>query len=160
MQDDRAIISCGVLAAIWIAIGIPSNYALYPLWAQCLTYHFFHANLFHLLANGFCLFQMIRTKRAGWGRLAIAFAIASLIPLIYNGQIIGFSNILYALTGLSFLTFKKQTRWVFIIVSALMLPFPQIAGAPHFIALCLGIAIAFVANKIERIGNDVRSATY
>ena len=110
MQDDRAIISCGVLAAIWIAIGIPSNYALYPLWAQCLTYHFFHANLFHLLANGFCLFQMIRTKRAGWGRLAIAFAIASLIPLIYNGQIIGFSNILYALTGLSFLTFKKQTR--------------------------------------------------
>ena len=160
MQNDRAIISCGILAALWIAIGIPYGFALYPLWIRCLTYHFFHANLFHLLANAFCLWQMIKSKRAEWGRLAIAFVIASLIPLVYHGQIIGFSNILYALTGLSFLTFKKQTRWTFIIASALMLPFPQIAGVPHFIALCLGIAIAFVANKIERIGNDVRSATY
>lgn len=160
MQNDRAIISCGVLAAIWIAVGIPYSYALYPLWLRCLTYHFFHANLFHLLANGFCLYQMIRTGRAGWGILAIAFIIASLIPLVYHGQIIGFSNILYAITGLSFFTFTKQTRWTFIIVSALMLPFPQIAGVPHFIALCLGIAMAFLINKLERIGNDIKSATY
>lgn len=160
MQNDRAIISCGILATIWIAIGIPDGFALYPLWVRCVTYHFFHANLFHLLANSFCLYQMIRTGRAGWRGLGIAFIIASLIPIIYHEQIIGFSNILYALTGLSFLSFKKQTRWTFIIASALMLPFPQIAGVPHFIALCLGIAIAFVVNKLKRISNDIRSTTY
>lgn len=160
MRNDRAIISCGILAAIWIAVGIPDSYALCPVWMRCITYHFFHANLFHLMANGFCLFQMIRTGRAGWGRLAIAFAIASVIPLVYHRYMIGFSNILYALTGLSFMSFSRKTRWTFILASVIMLPFPQIAGIPHFIALCLGIAISLLINKLDRIGNDIKSATY
>lgn len=160
MQNDRAIISCGVLAAIYIAIGIPYGFVLWSAETRCLTYHFFHANLFHLLANLFCLWQIIRTGRASWRRLGIAFLVASIVPLIYDQHIVGFSNILYALTGLSFFSFSKQTKWTILIVSAAMIPFPHIAGVPHFISLAFGIALAFAKNKIDQIRSDSRSATY
>lgn len=160
MQNDRGIVLVGILLALFIVIGVPSEFALWPLWARCLTYHFMHANIFHLLANSFCLFQMARTGRMGWGRLSTAFVIASLVPIFYHGNLVGFSNILYAITGLSFWSFTRRTRRIFIIASALMLPFPQLAGVAHCISLSCGIALAFVINKLDKIGNDIKSATY
>lgn len=160
MEKSKRFVLCGILAAIYITIGIPYGFQLWSLPARAVTYHFFHANLFHLLANSFCLWQLSKRALAGNRRLLIAFAIASFIPFVYHGQMVGFSNILYALTGLAVFSFSRKSMGMLILATAIMMLFPQIAGVPHFIALCVGIIIAYLNNRLQRLDSDISAATY
>lgn len=160
MGRDRAIVLCGILAAIYIAIGIPYGFQLWSLPARAVTYHFFHANVFHLIANGFCLWQICKRGMADNQRLLTSFIVASLIPFVYHGQMVGFSNILYVLTGLAVFSFSRKSMGILLLATAVMMLFPQIAGIPHFIALCVGIIIAYLNRRLQRLNSDISAATY
>lgn len=160
MDKCLKFLICGALVLIYSIIGIPIDFRSWSAALVALTYHFFHVNVFHLLANVICFWQLSKRRLAKVKNLLIAFVIASIIPLIYSSPILGFSNVLYALTGLAWFSFSKKTKRIFFLVTIVMMFFPHIAGVPHLIALCAGIVIAYINNRIQRLDSDISAATY
>ena len=160
MREDFKIIACGLLVAIFIAIGIPYGFLGWHIIPRALTYHFFHANIFHLIGNCFCLWQLCRFGKVTYKSLAVAFVIATITPLLVHAPMVGFSNILYALTGLAFYSFARKNVIILIAATAAMIPFPQIAAVPHLVSLILGMVSIIIYTKFNLVRNDIKTLIY
>lgn len=124
--------------------------------AKMFTYHFFHGNVFHLLANCFALYFLIpRVKN--W-HIVIAFVIASLAVYVVSFNAIGFSNIVYAIIGLRSPSFKSYW-WrhpgtlIFLGVTFLMLFLPNVSGLTHVVSFAAGVLISVILRKLKEIHN-------
>ena len=138
-------------------------------WVKAFTYHFFHANIFHLLANLLSIWFMFkaypaRTNKKMLGQLLIAFCIATLTYGISPRPVIGVSNILFAVIGLRSPAFnhpwwKSQSTLIFFGVTAFMLLFPQFAAITHIVSFLCGAAIAALVRKVKELDYDLTRAT-
>lgn len=124
-------------------------------------HHFFHANVFHLAANLFAGYYVLR--KATIGRLACAYLIASLSVLCAAHPVIGFSNMVYALIGLRSPHFKHPwwrhpATAVFLAVTLIMLFVPNISAVTHVVSFCGGVLVSMISRKVQQVKND--SARY
>lgn len=112
-------------------------------WWNSLVYQLCHDNIFHLLANVYCLFLILRGGfHIGVRRCAFAYGIsiaASLVCLPTQG----FSGILYALFGM--VSWQSSRIRLF---HAWMLPlilvgflFPNMSAMLHLLCYIAGVAI-------------------
>ena len=136
---------------------------------KAITYHWFHANVFHLMAN--CLSAwfiykttQIRPIKDNVRQFILSFIIGSISYCFAGRPIIGISNILFATIGLR--TPSLKNKWwkrpetiVFLIVTLLLLFVPQISSVTHIISFLCGVMVAIVQRKIKRIDYDYRHAT-
>lgn len=99
--------------------------------------HFFHTNLWHLMANAFALALM----RPAPKELAIAFPVASLAMLCTDTPTIGFSAILYAYIGINIIRWKVSLMdWItFIVANFITIFIPDVAFSVHLAAFSLGL---------------------
>lgn len=159
-------IAAAVLIAILVAIqavyGAPS-YLLsredIPLCA--LTYSLFHASWWHLAVNSLAIWSvMTRTGRC-IPRLVVAFMIAVVVyPVsLLARPVIGFSNILFAMTGLAAPSvgsawWRTPNAAVFAILMLLTLFIPQISAITHIASFGIGMASAACARWWKDIARD------
>ena len=128
---------------------------------RTLTCHFFHANIFHLLANALTIYIMFRRWKV-W-QIIVAYVIAICSIVFYPVQAIGFSNIVYAMMGLK--TPPLGSPWwtlpstkAFLVVTVAMLLFPNVSAVTHIISFVMGLAVSMSVRWFNLIRND--SARY
>lgn len=112
------------------------------------TYHFYHANIFHFLANAWALWLM----RPSFSDLAKAYPLAVIASLFALQPTIGFSAIIYAYIGINIIRWKVSlVDWgVFITANLITLFIPNIAFGVHFAAFTLGITTWKLKNSLKK----------
>ena len=104
----RAIIL--ILFLVFILVGCP-GYLADPsvnVWLKAVSYHLFHANIFHLAANllsVWFIFRVMpyRSDVQNAKDLAFGFIIATLAYFVAMRPVVGISNIIYAVIALVFI---------------------------------------------------------
>ena len=150
MMDVILIATCVLL---YVLAGQPGWLADGPLALRMMSYHFFHANIAHLLVNGIAAATLFAPRHRDNIRVfAAGFVIASLVYPLSAQPCIGISNILYAVIGLRTPPFTH--RWwrsasvvTFLAVTASMLFIPGVSGLTHIVSLAAGIAAANIMRR-------------
>ena len=165
----RAIIL--ILFLIFILAGCP-GYLADPsvnVWLKAVSYHLFHANIFHLAANCLSIWFVFKVKpyrseKANVRNFFTAFIIATLTWFTATRPVVGVSNILFATLGLRTPSFRHPW-WrhpgtlTFFAITLLMLLVPQFSAVTHITSFICGVAIAAVKRKLNSLEDDYRHAT-
>lgn len=159
-----------ILTIIFVVVGIPDYMqGASPVWLRALTYHFYHANIFHLLANCLSIWFVFRVTKTRstlqiTKEFCIAFVIASIVFTLTHKPVIGISNILFAIAGMRTPAFshpwwKAPNTIVFFIVTLLMLLLPRFAAFTHIVSFAIGVFIAVCKRELKAVNNDyIRAA--
>jgi membrane associated rhomboid family serine protease len=120
---------------------------------KCLTYHFFHANIFHCLCNVWCLLSLVFAYPVKGWQMAAAFIIASLYPFLpsLNSQLstlptVGLSGVCFALLGMqAFVVGRKLFffSWVIAFIAFGFL-FPNNNALLHLYCYIAGLTVGFL----------------
>lgn len=157
---------------LFILLGCPDylSSGTINVWIKALTYHAFHANVFHLLANSLSIWLLFRktttrTDKQNIKDFLIAYIIATLTYFISLRPVVGISNIIFAVIGLRTPSFKSEwwkapNTILFFIVSTLLLLFPHFSAITHIVSFVCGVLLACFNRKIKSLENDYRRATY
>ena len=161
----------GKAAAVALAASLALVYALVPVpgWMgegatlRCaLTHHFWHANAFHLAANILALLAFGWALPRWYRLLPAAYAAASLSVIFAARPVIGFSNIIFAMSGLCAPMvrnyWERRETWVFIGMMVGMLLLPRFSAATHIASFAAGLALGFINKIIRRTADDCRRA--
>lgn len=159
------IITIGCLTASFLLWGCP-EFLHQNRWYTPLVYHIYHANIFHLAVNCLSIWAIFR-KGATYKAtpLLIAFIIASISWFFTIKDVVGISNIIFALIGLRTPPLKHswwRSRPVvtFLVVTGLMALFPQVSAITHIVSFVLGCLVAGVQRTINNLSRDYSRATY
>lgn len=130
---------------------------------SALTHHFFHANWFHLSANSLAFWVAFPRGRR-MSELILAWVLASISYAVTTDPVIGFSNILFAIAGLSAASasreyWKNPATWVFIAVMAAMAFLPMFSASTHIVAFVLGLLVGALRKNIKRATDDYKRIT-
>lgn len=124
---------------------------------RAFLYHFFHGNIFHLLANALSLYIMVPRSKT-W-HLVSAYAIATLYAAVIPSPMIGISNVVYALIGVRSPSFDSWwwrhtgTR-IFFFVTILMLFLPNVSGVSHIVVFIVGMVVSILTRWFRQISRD------
>ena len=163
--NNIRIVIIGILITAQLLFGCP-NFLHYDDAYISLAHHFFHANIFHLAVNGLSLWTLFRRGvRYDIWPLAMAYIIGSISGFCTSADVVGFSNILFALIGirtpsLKSSWWKQPTVITFLAITALMAVLPQVSAITHIVSFVLGCLVAGAYRIIENISRDYRRATY
>ena len=159
------IVIIGILLTMQLLFGCPT-FLHFDSGYISLVHHFFHANIFHLAVNCFSVWSLFRKGyRYSWMPLACAYIIASASWFCTSDDVVGFSNILFALIGLrspslSHSWWKQPSVILFLAITALMALLPQVSAITHIVSFVLGCIVAGAIRIVNNISSDFRRATY
>jgi hypothetical protein len=159
------IIIIGALLSMQIAFGCP-EFLHSDSWHISLVHHFFHANIFHLAVNSLSIWTLFRKGfKYSISPIVWAYIIGSASWFCTSADVVGFSNILFALIGLR--TPSLKNAWwrqpsviVFFAITALMAFLPQVSAVTHIVSFSLGCIVAGASRIINKISSDFRRASY
>lgn len=159
------IVIIGILLTMQLLFGCPT-FLHYDCGYISLAYHFFHANIFHLAVNCLSIWSLFRKGyRYSMAPLVWAFLIASASWFCTSDDVVGFSNILFALIGLrspslSHSWWKQPFVILFLAITAAMALLPQVSAITHIVSFVLGCIVAGATRIVNSISSDFRRATY
>ena len=159
------IIIIGALFSMQIAFECP-EFLHSDSWHISLVHHFFHANIFHLAVNSLSIWTLFRKGfKYSISPIVWAYIIGSASWFCTSADVVGFSNILFALIGLR--TPSLKNAWwrqpsviVFFAITALMASLPQVSAVTHIVSFSLGCIVAGASRIINKISSDFRRASY
>lgn len=163
--NNIRIVIIGILLTTQMLFGCPIFLHLDNGYIS-LAHHFFHANIFHLAVNCLSIWTLFRKEhRYGILPLVWAFLIGSASWFCTTADVVGFSNIIFALIGLR--TPSLRNRWwrdksvmVFFAITILMAVLPQVSAITHIVSFALGSIVSGVSRTINNISRDFRRASY
>lgn len=146
------------LVAVQAVVGIPDYMYEGNYWLRALTYHFFHANWWHLAVNSIAIFSIYKSCKP-CRDLVIPFFIAVLVFPLSIKPVIGFSNILYATLGsrtpsLKSPWWKQPQVIVFLVVTIALAFIPKFSATTHIAAFILGMFTASVRRFHQSLLRD------
>lgn len=154
-----------IIALLFIVYGFADKSFLLDsninIFHRALTYHWYHANIFHLLANTLSICFVFHPRRKNLIRnFFTALIIATFTYFIATRPLIGISNILFAMAGLytpplSHPYWKSTNTKIFLGITTLMLLVPQVSALTHIVSFICGCVIA----SIRRLNNEIKRAT-
>jgi uncharacterized membrane protein YesL len=159
------IVIIGILLTMQMLFGCPT-FLHYDSGYISLIHHFFHANIFHLAVNCLSVWTLFRKGYMyNIAPLLWAFAIGSASWFCTSADVVGFSNILFALIGLrspslSNVWWKQPSVILFLAITALMALLPQVSAITHIVSFALGCLVAGASRIINSISRDFSRATY
>lgn len=159
------IVIIGILLTMQLLFGCPT-FLHYDSGYISLVHHFFHANIFHLAVNCLSVWSLFRKSyRYSMTPLLWAFLIASVSWFCTSDDVVGFSNILFAIIGLrspslSHSWWKQPSVILFLAITALMALLPQVSAITHIVSFVLGCIVAGTIRIVNSICSDFRRATY
>lgn len=161
----------GKITAAALLAALALVYALVPVpeWMgegaslRCaLTHHFWHANVFHLAANGIALLSFAWVLPWWYRMLPAAYAVASFSIIFATRPVIGLSNILFAFSGLCAPMvkdyWKRKETWVFVAAMLAMLLVPRFSATTHIASFAAGFVLGAIHKTIRRTADDCRRA--
>ena len=131
-----------------------------------LAHHFFHANIFHLAVNCLSVWTLFRKDiRYSMTPLVLAYIIGTASWFCTSADVVGFSNIIFALIGLrtpslSHSWWKQSTVILFLAITALMALLPQVSAVTHIVSFVLGCIVAGAYRVVNNLSRDYSRATY
>lgn len=135
----------------WETIGVATQS---PWWNR-LIYSFFHASIWHCLANLFCYFQILHYYLPSWRIILLSYIVAVLVPdfVLTELPTVGMSAMIYSLLGC--ITFYVQRKvyyvsWVsfYILIGFL---FPNVNALIHLYAYCVGSLYSLLTAPLCRM---------
>lgn len=163
--NNIRIVIIGVLLTMQMLFGCPAFLHLDGGHIS-LVHHFFHANIFHLAVNCLSIWTLFR-KGYTYGIMPLvwAYLIASVSWFCTSADVVGFSNILFALIGLR--TPALNNQWwkqpsviLFLAITALMALLPQVSAITHIVSFVLGCLVAGASRIINNLSRDYSRAAY
>lgn len=159
-----AIVLISLLTGLFLIFGAPSFLAEQQgSLAAAASYSFFHANLWHLCINSVAIWGLYARRKASKPvkDLAIAYVIAVLVSPLSALPPIGFSNVIYALIGLRTPAFsapwwRRYPVWLFLGISAALIPFPQVSALAHLTAFAIAVGWASLRRFYLDLTADAR----
>lgn len=119
-----------------------------PLWVR-FTYQFVHANIWHLLANAYCIILLAFNMHQDLKSLIVSYLISCTIPVFDYTPIVGVSGLCFALMGWN--TWRVARKWyylawlsAFIVIGFIV---PRFAGFTHFWCALWGLVIGWLWRK-------------
>lgn len=163
--NNIRIITIGILAAVYLTFGCPEFLHGNEAWVS-LTHHFFHANVFHLAVNCLSIWSIFRKGyRYNASMFVWSFIIGSASWFCTSADVVGFSNIIFAMLGLK--TPSLASSWwrqpsiiAFLAITALMLFLPQVSAITHIVSFILGCIVAGAYRIISNLTRDYSRASY
>lgn len=131
-----------------------------------MVHHFFHANIFHLAVNCLSLWTLFRKDiRYSPSALVSAYLIGTASWFFTSSDVVGFSNIIFALIGLRTPSlrhawWKQPTVILFLAITALMALLPQVSAVTHIVSFVLGCIVAGAYRVVNNLSRDYSRATY
>lgn len=131
-----------------------------------LVHHFFHANIFHLAVNCLSLWTLFRKDiKYSITPLVYAYLIATASWFCTSADVVGFSNIIFALIGLRTPSlrhawWKQPAVILFLAITALMAFLPQVSAVTHIVSFALGCIVAGAYRIVNNLSRDYSRATY
>ena len=127
------------------------------IYVRMALHHFFHGNLFHLLANLLSLYLILPYLKR-W-QMGVGYIIASLSILATATPVIGFSNLIYAFIGLRSPSFnsywwRHPGTMVFLVVTLAMVLIPNISAVTHIICFSVGVVVSAIVRQLKQISDD------
>lgn len=163
--NDIRIILSGILVSAMLLFGCPDFLHQKDAYVA-LTYHLFHANIFHLAANLLSVWLIFRRDiKYRWQPIALAYVIAVISWYFTPDSIAGISNMVFAYLGLR--TPSLRDGWwrqsaviTFLVVTVAMAFLPNVSGITHIVSFILGCACAAFKRILNSIASDYRRASY
>ena len=163
--NNIRIVIIGILLSMQLLFGCPT-FLHYDSGYISLVHHFFHANIFHLAVNCLSVWSLFR-KGYRYSKIPLlwAFLIASVSWFCTSDDVVGFSNIIFAIIGLrspslSHSWWKQPSVILFLAITALMALLPQVSAITHIVSFVLGCIVAGTIRIVNSISSDFRRATY
>lgn len=159
-----------ILISLFMIFGCPTYLAdtNVPWILRAMSYHFFHANIFHLLANCMSIWFVFsvtpnRTEKDNCRNFLTAYLIATLTLITATRPVVGVSNIIFAVIGLrspelSHPWWKRRSTITFLGLTVLMLLVPRLSAITHITSFMCGVLAAYLSRWFKSIGNDYRRA--
>lgn len=129
------------------------------IYVRMALHHFFHGNLFHLLANLLSLYFILPYLKR-W-QMGVGYGIASLSILASVTPVIGFSNLIYAFIGLRSPSFKS--KWwrhsgtiAFMVITLAMVFIPNVSAVTHIICFSAGVMVSAIVRHLKQISDDCK----
>lgn len=163
--NDIRIILSGILVSVMLLFGCPDFLHQKDAYVA-LTYHLFHANIFHLATNLLSVWLIFRRCiKYRWQPIALAYVIAVISWYFTPDSIAGISNMVFAYLGLR--TPSLRDGWwrqsaviTFLVVTVAMAFLPNVSGITHIVSFILGCACAAFKRILNSIASDYRRASY
>lgn len=155
----------GVLVTMQLLFGCPA-FLHHDYGYIALVHHFFHANIFHLAVNCLSVWTLFHKDiRYSMTPLVLAYIIGTASWFCTSADVVGFSNIIFALIGLrtpslSHSWWKQSTVILFLAITALMALLPQVSAVTHIVSFALGCIVAGAYRVVNNLSRDFRRATY
>ena len=131
-----------------------------------LVHHFFHANGFHLAVNCLSLWTLFRKEwKYSVSMLVFAYLIGTASWFFTSADVVGFSNIIFALIGLRTPSlrhawWKQPAVILFLAITALMAFLPQVSAVTHIVSFAIGCIVAGAYRVVNNLSRDYSRATY
>ena len=144
---EKAVVSL-LLAAVYFLVDRDSVVAE---GTECLSYSFFHANIWHLLGNIVCIWAIKGRFRWVFDYLIAVFVFS--LPSLTDLPVCGFSCVIFAEIGRRFGRILAPWRMVKCVWPAFAIGIflPNIAVFPHLWALTGGFLVAMVLQHREQL---------
>ena len=119
-----------------------------PLYAR-FVYQFVHANIWHLIANVYCIILLAFNMQQDLKSLIASYLISCTVPVFDNVPIVGASGICFALMGWNtwiVANKRKYLIWlaVFIVIGFVI---PRFAGFTHFYCALMGMLAGWLFRR-------------
>lgn len=119
---------------------------------MAFVHHFFHISWWHLAAN--LLGVWVCFRRDNWKELGIAYIIGTLSFLLVCKPCIGFSNIIFAVSGMRMRDWKQSALFISIMLAMCFIP--RISALTHIVAFSLGFIYERARTIINKADEDYR----
>lgn len=126
-----------------------------------LTYHFFHANILHLVLNVWCFLSCVFLADASLSVIVTSFIIACTVPVFTPVPTVGFSGICFAILGFIMWQAKNKFSYNISIISCIALPLMLLPHAVNSLlhAYCYTTAVIIgMPFHISRSSHNSRSS--
>lgn len=159
-----------ILTLVFIAAGCPAYLADADCshWLKALTYHFFHANVFHLAANCLSIWFVFmvtptRSEKRNIRNFLTAALVATFTYFTATRPVVGISNILFAVLGLRTPAFshpwwRHPGTLTFFAITLGMLAFPQFSALTHIVSFLCGVLLSAGRRTLNSLEDDYRHA--
>jgi len=119
-----------------------------PLWVR-FTYQFVHANIWHLLANGYCIILLAFNMHQDLRSLIISYLISCTVPVFDSVPTVGASGICFALMGWNTWRVADKRKYLLWLAVFLVIGFvvPRFAGFTHFYCALMGMLTGWLWRK-------------